>query len=51
MRSVPVGPENTWQVPVPLGTKGGCLLPQHCFDGSIESLYHPVALGMVGSRI
>ena len=51
VRCVPVGPENTWEISIPLSSEASCMLAKDGLEGPVEPFYHPITLGMVGSCI
>ncbi len=51
MWGVSIRPEHTVEVAVPLISKLGRVLPQHCLQRAIEPLNQAVALGVIGRRV
>ena len=51
MRRVAICPENARKVTIPLSAITGGMFANDGLEGSVEALYHPITLGMVGSCV
>ena len=51
MGSVPLSPDHTIEMAIPLLAKPRCVFPQHCLQRAIKPLNQAVALGVVGCGI
>jgi hypothetical protein len=51
MRCFLVGPEDNWEIVIPRSPEISCVLAYDVLERPIEPLYHPIALGMVGSDV
>ena len=48
---VPIGPQDSGKIGVPLASKTGCVLPKHRLERSVETLYCSITLRVMGSSI